>query len=53
MKEKLKTHKLISIDITNQDKLIVVGKLKQRGLACDSHFSMGKLYYWVKRGNKI
>ena len=53
MKEKLKNHKLISVDMSKQDKLVAVGKLKQKGLAFDSHFSMDKFYYWVKRGQKI
>jgi hypothetical protein len=53
MKEKLKTHKLVSIEMSKQDKLVSIGKLKQKGLAFDSHFSMGKFYYWVKRGQQI
>ena len=53
MKEKLKTHKLIGIEISNQKRLVAMGKLKQKGLAHDAYWSMGKNYYWVKRGNKI
>ena len=53
MKEKLKTHKLIGISDNNQDRLVSVGKLKQKGLAHDAYWSMGKTYYWVKRGNKV
>tara|TARA_R110001583_G_scaffold136863_2_gene288586 strand:+ start:1626 stop:1787 length:162 start_codon:yes stop_codon:yes gene_type:complete len=53
MKEKLKTHKLIGIDDTNHERLVNVGKLKQKGLAHKAYWSMGKSYYWVKRGNKI
>ena len=53
MKEKLKTYKLIGIDSTNHERLVSVGKLKQKGLASDAYWSMGKSYYWVKRGNKI
>jgi hypothetical protein len=53
MKEKLKTHKLIPISDGNQEKLIGIGKLVQKGLACIAYWSMGKTYYWVKRGNKI
>ena len=53
MKEKLKTHKLIGIEISNSEKLVSVGKLKQKGLAHDAYWSMGKCYYWIKRGNKV
>mgnify|MGYP003146213739 CR=1 FL=1 len=53
MKEKLKTHRLVGIDMSNQKKLVEMGKLKQKGLANDAYWSMGKSYYWVKRGNKI
>ena len=53
MKEKLKTHKLIGIDDTNHEQLVSVGKLKQKGLASKAYWSMGKSYYWVKRGNKL
>jgi len=53
MKEKLKTHKLVSIDTSNHERLVSVGKLKQKGLASDAYWSMGKSYYWVKRGNKV
>ena len=41
MKEKLKTHKLIGIEISNSEKLVSVGKLKQKGLAHDAYWSMG------------
>jgi len=53
MKEKLKTHKLVGVSDNNQDRLVSVGKLKQKGLAHDAYWSMGKSYYWVKRGNKV
>ena len=53
MKEKLKTHKLVGIENSNQKRLVEMGKLKQKGLATDAYWSMGKNYYWVKRGNKI
>ena len=53
MKEKLKTHKLVGIPDNNQEKLVSVGKLVQKGLASKSYWSMGNSYYWVKRGNKI
>ena len=53
MKEKLKEYKLIGVELSNQQKLICIGKLKQRGLAVDAYWSMGKCYYWVKRGNKL
>ena len=53
MKEKLKTHKLIPISDNNQEKLVSVGKLVQKGLASKAYWSMDKSYYWVKRGNKI
>ena len=53
MKEKLKTYKLVGIDMSNQERNVAIGKLKQKGLAHDAYWSMGKSYYWVKRGNKI
>jgi|TARA_R110001583_G_scaffold5771_4_gene30638 hypothetical protein len=53
VKEKLKTHKLIGVSSSDQIKLVSVGKLKQRGLAHVAYWSMGKTYFWVKRGNKI
>jgi len=53
MKEKLKTHKLVGISDTNQDRLVGVGRLVQKGLAYIAYWSMGSTYYWVKRGNKI
>ena len=53
MKEKLKTHKLVGVELSNQNKLISIGRLKQKGLAEDAYWSMGKSYYWIKRGNKI
>ena len=53
MKEKLKTHKLIGISMYNQERLVIVGKLKQKGLAHDAYWSMDKYYYWVKRGQKV
>jgi len=53
MKEKFKTHKLIGISDNNQERLVSVGKLKQKGLAHKAYWSMDKSYYWIKRGNKI
>ena len=53
MKEKLKKYKLVGVSINDHTKSVAVGKLKQKGLAFDSHFSMGKFYYWVKSGQKI
>ena len=52
MKEKLKIYKLVGVELSNQNKLVSIGKLKQKGLAEDAYWSMGKNYYWVKRGNK-
>ena len=53
MKEKLKTHKLVGVPDNNQERLVVAGKLVQKGLASRAYWSMDKSYYWVKRGNKI
>tara|TARA_R110000824_G_scaffold280772_2_gene468955 strand:- start:74 stop:235 length:162 start_codon:yes stop_codon:yes gene_type:complete len=53
MKEKLKTHKLVGVPDNNHNKLVEVGKFVQKGLAHRAYWSMGKSYYWVKRGNKI
>tara|TARA_R110000787_G_scaffold64757_4_gene146068 strand:+ start:1120 stop:1281 length:162 start_codon:yes stop_codon:yes gene_type:complete len=53
MKERLKEYKLVGVELSNQQKLISIGKLKQKGLAVDAYWSMGKNYYWVKRGNKL
>tara|TARA_R100001198_G_scaffold79469_1_gene51782 strand:- start:230 stop:391 length:162 start_codon:yes stop_codon:yes gene_type:complete len=53
MKEKLKTYKLVGVNMGDQEKSVVIGKLKQKGLAHDAYWSMGKSYYWVKRGNKV
>ena len=53
MKEKLKTHKLVGVPDNNQEKSIMIGKLKQKGLAHNAYWSMGKSYYWVKRGKKV
>ena len=53
MKEKLKTHKLVGIPDDNQERLVGMGKLVQKGLANKAYWSMDKSYYWVKRGNKI
>tara|TARA_R110002020_G_scaffold455_4_gene2324 strand:- start:181 stop:342 length:162 start_codon:yes stop_codon:yes gene_type:complete len=53
MKEKLKKYKLIGLKLSEHSRLVSVGKLKQKGLATDSHFSMGKNYYWVLRGHKV
>jgi len=53
MKEKLKEYKLVGVELSNQQKLISIGRLKQKGLAEDAYWSMGKSYYRIKRGNKI
>ena len=53
MKEKLKKYKLIGVSMSDHEKCVKVGKLKQKGLAEDAYWSMGKSYYWIKRGNKI
>ena len=53
MKEKLKNYKLVGVKLGDQDKSVNIGKLKQKGLAHDAYWSMGKSYYWIKRGNKI
>jgi len=53
MKEKLKNYKLVGVPLNNQAKHVEIGKLRQKGLAHDAYWSMGKSYYWVKRGNKI
>ncbi len=53
MKEKLKTHKLVGVFLSDHQKNVDIGKLKQKGLAHDAYWSMGKSYYWIKRGNKI
>ena len=53
MKEKLKNYKLVGVPMGDQNKSVAVGKLKQKGLAHDAYGSMGKSYYWIKRGNKI
>jgi len=53
VKEKLKTHKLVGVGLSNQDKLISIGKLRQKGLVEDAYWSMGKFYFWIKRGNKL
>jgi hypothetical protein len=53
MKEKLKNYKLVGVPLNNQAKHVEIGKLRQKGLAHDAYWSMGKSYYWIKRGNKI
>ena len=53
MKEKLKSYKLVGVESSNQNKLVSIGKLVQKGLAHKAYWSMDKSYYWVKRGNKI
>jgi len=53
MKEKLKDYKLVGIAINEHTKSVALGKLKQKGLAHDAYWSMGKNYYWVLRGNKV
>ena len=41
MKEKLKLYKLVGVSDNNQERSIVVGKLKQRGLAHNAYWSKG------------
>tara|TARA_R110000824_G_scaffold47841_2_gene135734 strand:+ start:7433 stop:7597 length:165 start_codon:yes stop_codon:yes gene_type:complete len=53
MKEKLKSYKLVGVESSNQNKLVSIGKLVQKGLAHKAYWSMDKSYYWIKRGNKI
>tara|TARA_R110000765_G_C18435019_1_gene546116 strand:+ start:128 stop:328 length:201 start_codon:yes stop_codon:yes gene_type:complete len=53
MKEKLKKYKLIGLENTSHSRLVLVGRLKQKGLAHDAYYSMGKNYYWVTRGNTV
>ena len=53
MKEKLKTHKLVGVSDNDQKRCVEMGKLVQKSLANKAYWSMGKSYYWVKRGNKI
>ena len=53
MKEKLKTHKLVGVSDNDQERSVEMGKLVQKGLSNKAYWSMGKSYYWVKRGNKI
>jgi hypothetical protein len=53
MKEKLKTHKLVGVSDNDQERCVEMGKLVQKSLANKAYWSMGKSYYWVKRGNKI
>ena len=47
MKEKLKNYKLVGVSLSEHQKLVSLGKLKQKGLAHDAYWSMGKNYYWV------
>tara|TARA_R110000803_G_scaffold148557_1_gene214040 strand:- start:259 stop:420 length:162 start_codon:yes stop_codon:yes gene_type:complete len=53
VKEKLKTHRLVGVSNSDQEKLVSVGKLKQKGLAHEVYWCMGKTYFWIKRGNKL
>lgn len=53
MKDKLKTHKLVGLKNTEQDRLNEMGKLVQKGLSHVAYYANDKHYYWVKRGNKI
>jgi hypothetical protein len=48
-----KEYKIVKIPISNQDRLVKVGKLIQKGLAQVYYFSMDKVCYKVKRGNKV
>ena len=45
MKEKLKNYKLVGVPMGDQNKSVAVGKLKQKGLAHNAYWSMGKSYY--------
>ena len=53
MKEKLKKYKLVGVGLNEHIKSVAIGKLRQKGLVHDAYWSMGKNYYWVKRGNKL
>jgi hypothetical protein len=53
MKNKLKDYKLVGLKNTDHSRLVLVGKLKRKGLANDAYYSMGKNYFWVKRGNTV
>jgi len=53
MKEKLKKYKLVGISLNEHTKSVALGKLRQKGLAHDAYWSMGKNYYWVLRGHKV
>jgi len=53
VKEKLKTHKLVGVAISDHTKSVAIGKLRQKGLVENAYWSMGKNYYWVKRENKL
>lgn len=53
VKEKLKIYKLVGVDMSNQERLVSIGKLKQKGLAHTAYWGVDKHYYWVKRGQKI
>jgi len=46
-------YKIVKIPLANQSRLAKVGKLVQKGLAKEYYFSMDKIYYKVKRGNKV
>ena len=45
--------RLVGLKNTSHSRLVLVGRLKQKGLAHDAYYSMGKNYYWVKRGNTV
>ena len=48
-----KEYKIVKIPLANHSRLVKVGKLVQKGLATEYYFSMDKVYYKVKRGNKV
>ena len=48
-----KEYKIVKIPLANQSRLVKVGNLVKKGLAKEYYFSMDKVYYKVKRGNKV
>ena len=48
-----KDYKIVKIPLTNHSRLVKVGNLIKKGLAKQYYFSMDKIYYKVKRGNKV
>ena len=46
-------YKIVKIPLANHSRLVKVGNLVKKGLAVEYYFSMDKVYYKVKRGNKV